>query len=798
MIEAWFRRWPEPTLLGLALPNDPSARPLTANELAMLGTAIHARRRNEAEDTATARLKWAKSEQMRLRMRVVQVMWAEASEEEHGAAEAEVAREKEAIRAEELAMEELDASVPRSRTPSEIQDGIDRIEPIFKEVHSATYNTAGWVGMSLLAGPNPRLGGEISLKLICFGETPAGNNFEDAYVDFDKNVIEMFEVFARSCFTLEERQVRAFPARAKAPAAEGRLPHDIPIAEAPSQVKAPKPKRMTKKKKSPTVVPAASDNAAIPASNTPISDANSSPAAVPFPEPPSFSVAAPSLTIIAHSSLGSSDDDMNSEDPFGGAEATTPFQLWPAGMSPPSSPSSAAIVAMRERRGMPGGATMAIDPQLLVPSSPTPAQTRPLPRTQPRPANNDGKASTPPLVVTSAGALPPPATTTVGGFNFPLYGTPRDPAFVGVTLTPTATEGSDKYRMSELFGAFRGSPASAKTPLPPRFSFGTTTGMTFGKGSTAYTSPPGFASLVHVHCLAPVPNTPAIMTSVLPLLPLKPSTTPTAVSPPSTATTTATSTTSSSLLASSATAQSTVSRTAVLDPPRPVHAPRAVPASRPPTKAPVEAPSKKTGASKVAGKKEVAAKHASAVEATKAGVKPRGRPRKVVKDEASPVLVNTTNATGALSAEVVAASAEPLLISSITNNNDQRLRAEKAAAEKKAKAVEAEAEAALHAQAVSGLMLLPNPNADTPTVVLTRQRKPAKLPDGTSVQMPTKGKRAAVNPHEKTEATLLARSAAAGTASNAAGTKRKRVAGVENSAAPKTKKSVFFISKRKC
>ncbi|KAJ6538211.1 hypothetical protein DFH09DRAFT_1324077 [Mycena vulgaris] len=877
MIEAWFRRWPEHTLLGLALPNDPSARPLTANELATLGTAIQARRRklenwfryqskkignasgptatasmrnifklsrtkkrrahqpievfqklhkdaitarldsegynalneatmaeeiddweNEAEDTAAARLKRAKSERMRLRTRVVQAMWAEASEEERGAAEAEVAREKEAIRAEELAMEELDASVPRSRTPSEIQDGVDRIEPIFKEVHSATYSTAGWVGMSLLAGPNPRLGGEISLKLICFGETPAGNDFEDACVDFDKNVIETFEAFARSCFTLEERQARAFPARAEAPAAEGRLPRDIPIVEAPSQVKAPKPKRMTKKKKSPTVVPAASDDAAIPAAHTPISDANSSPAAVPFPEPPSFSAAAPfsddSSTFFATSAFsddtavkanfgfdnsGSSDDDMNSEDPFGGAEATTPLQLWPAGMSPPSSPSSAAIVAMRERGGMPGGATMAIDPQLLVPSSPTPAQTRPLPRPRPRPANNNGKASTPPLVVTSAGALPPPATTTVGGFNFPLYGTPRDPASAGAPPTPTAAGSSDKYRMSELFGAFRGSPASAKTPLPPRFSFGTTTGMTFGKGSTAYAPPPGFASLSaralsslvadppNRSAVAPAPNAPAIMMSA-----------PTAISPPSTA--------------SSATAQSTASHTAVLDPSQSVHAPRAVPASRPPTKAPVEAPPKKTGASKAAGKKEVAAKHASAVEATKAGVKPRGRPRKVVvvEDEASPVLANTTNATGAPSAEVVAASAEPLPISSITNNNGQRLRAEKAAAVKKAKAAEAEAEAALRAQAASGLMLLPNPNADTPTVVLTRMRKPTKLPDGTSVQMPTKGKRATVNPHEKTEAALLARSAAAaaGTASNAVGTKRKRVAGGENVAAPNAKK----------
>ncbi|KAJ6471704.1 hypothetical protein DFH09DRAFT_1476105 [Mycena vulgaris] len=885
MIEAWFRRWPEHTLLGLALPNDPSARPLTANELATLGAAIQARRRklenwfryqrkkvgnasaptatasmrnmfklsgmkkrrahqpieifqkmhkdtiiarldsegynalneaamaeevddweNEAEDTSAARLKQAKSDRMRLRTRVVQAMWAEASEEERAAAEAEVAREKEVIRAEELAMEELDASIPRSRTPGEIQDGVDRIESVFKEVHSAIYNAAGWVGMSISAGPNPRLGGDISLKIICFGDTPAGNDFEDSCVDFDKNVIETFEAFARSCFTLEERQARAFPARTEPPSAESRLPRDVPTAEAPSQAKAPKPKRMTKKKnpsavplfKSPSFSAAAafSDDDSTFFARSALSDDPSIEADIRFDFDSETTIPQPSVTSTPFS------DDMDSDDLFAGGEVNTPFQYWPAGMAPPSSPASAAAEAAKERGGMPGGPMMAIDPQLLVPSSPTPARTRPLPR----PDDKNAKTSLPPLAVTNTKDLPPAATTTVGGFNFPLYGTPRDPASAGAPPTPTASGGSDRYRMSELFGAFRGSPASAKMPFPARSIFGTATGMSFGKGSAAYGPPPGFASLTartlsslvagppNPSAVASAPNAPAIVTSAPPPLPLKPSATPTAMSPPSTATTTATSTTPLALPASSATAQFTVSRTAVLDPPQPAHIPRAVPASRPPTKAPTEAPPKKTGASKAAGKKEVAAKHASAVEATKAGVKPRGRPRKVVEDDTSLALANTTNVTGAPSTEVVAASAQSTLISSITNNNGQRSRAEKAAAVKRVKAAEAEAEAeaeaALRAQAASGLMLLPNPNADTPTVVLTRTRKPVKLPDGTSVQMPTKGKRAAVNPHEKTEATLLARSAAAaaGTASNTAGTKRKRVAGGENVAAPKAKK----------
>lgn len=44
IMEAWFKTYPEHTLLKLPLPTDKDKRPLTPDELALLGVAIKARR----------------------------------------------------------------------------------------------------------------------------------------------------------------------------------------------------------------------------------------------------------------------------------------------------------------------------------------------------------------------------------------------------------------------------------------------------------------------------------------------------------------------------------------------------------------------------------------------------------------------------------------------------------------------------------------------------------------------------------------------------------------------------------
>jgi hypothetical protein len=77
---------------------------------------------NEAESTAAARKKRTKAERMRVRTRVVQALWAEASTEERATVEAEVEREKEEIREEELAAERQAEENPDERTPRQYQE----------------------------------------------------------------------------------------------------------------------------------------------------------------------------------------------------------------------------------------------------------------------------------------------------------------------------------------------------------------------------------------------------------------------------------------------------------------------------------------------------------------------------------------------------------------------------------------------------------------------------------------------------------------------------------------------------
>ncbi|KAJ7118148.1 hypothetical protein C8R44DRAFT_878777 [Mycena epipterygia] len=131
----------------------------------------------------------------------------------------------------------------------------------------------------------------------------------------------------------------------------------------------------------------------------------------------------------------------------------------------------------------------------------------------------------------------------------------------------------------------------------------------------------------------------------------------------------------------------------------------------------------------------------------------KGRPRKSVESSA---LLDTTN-------QDEEAGGEPVLIYRIGNGGTMRFNRE---VEARKKEVEAAKEAEVNAQAVArGYWELPNPNGETPTIVMPRIRKPARMPDGSAApSIPIKATRAkkAVtrpNPHAASEAALLARSA---------------------------------------
>ncbi|KAJ7130010.1 hypothetical protein C8R43DRAFT_957220 [Mycena crocata] len=315
----------------------------------------------ESPEAASARMKEAKSERMKVRQRVVHEVYNNASPNEREECEAVVGEEKEKIRAEDLEAEKSETNTaPGTRKATELQDGIDMLENVCSDVHRAIFSATGWVGMTLLGGANPRMGGELALKIICFGETPSGNDFEDVCVDFDKNIIEKFEAFLRTAITPEQRAAAAFTVREDGPTEPRVAREQAPLPAVPQPAKAatskPKPKRMTKSKKSQT--PAAAPTP--PTLPVPV------PAPLPVfaPEDPGPLISTPEApqtpmagSIYAEEAMDISDFDLHhfdvdGEDSQPQDTSTTPvFYPWPAGMPPPSSPATAATLALAERGG---------------------------------------------------------------------------------------------------------------------------------------------------------------------------------------------------------------------------------------------------------------------------------------------------------------------------------------------------------------------------------------------------------------------------------------------------------------
>jgi hypothetical protein len=42
---------------------------------------------------------------------------------------------------------------------------IDALDGAFAEIHKSIFDATKWVGLTLVGGPNPRMGGELTLKV---------------------------------------------------------------------------------------------------------------------------------------------------------------------------------------------------------------------------------------------------------------------------------------------------------------------------------------------------------------------------------------------------------------------------------------------------------------------------------------------------------------------------------------------------------------------------------------------------------------------------------------------------------
>ncbi|KAJ7088314.1 hypothetical protein C8R44DRAFT_892844 [Mycena epipterygia] len=746
---------------------------------------------NEADSTEVGRNKRLKSDRMRLRMRVVSALWAEADDDEKEAVEALVEAEKEVIRVEELKAEaELDPSVPDARTVWEMQDGIDALEPVYTEVHRATFNASGWVGMTIVGGPNPRMGGEFSYKIVCFGETPAGNDFEDSCADFDKNVTEPFEEFFSTVFSNGSRTARS----------DGDADEAVP-ATPPKKAH----KRAPRRKKGPAgaTIAAIAPVAAVPVVGSVEGDiACSTPSSTPTPSdtvgshsPHSDSFPA-SVLLCFTPHLSSADegdilDGFSIGDMFDGFNFDT-MMLDPAAssspplLSPPSSPSSASAAPV------------------------SPFTLRPIPR-----PTYKGATYVP---------LAALETANVGGYNFPLESPPHSQA-ISTSLAPTAlapapgmpSTGTFTSMMAHAMYKIINQPAPTTAPrvapttpapvptAPVVVARAPTTPAVVAPAPAPAIVAPAPTPAVVVPVPAPAPAivapapTPAVVVPVPAPAPaiVAPAPTPALVAPAPTI----------PVILATASAIPIVTATSII----PVVA-NEFPKSRPLAKVPTvkkgaavkdaaAAPktrakaAKKTGqlkAGTVAAEKQLAAVTTAqkVVEVEEKVKKRRGQPRKIVVEESGgdegvaveesaggevavkrgrgrpkKIVVESARGEGAAAsaASTVTAPIAPLapaLIYSMPGNNTMAFNraVEKRRAQEiseKAARKKAEENAALLVQAAKGWHTAPNPNGETETVILTRARKPTRFVDGTVLTRQVKNTRA--NPHAASEAALLAR-----------------------------------------
>ncbi|KAJ7849377.1 hypothetical protein B0H14DRAFT_2582509 [Mycena olivaceomarginata] len=378
----WFSQFPEQAALSLPLPSDPEPRALTPNEKQKLGNAIE-NRKNQIQtwyrnqrfkigkadtqgkhragplDTVLAAL--LDSQQPQAHKRARHAIQVEASEEEKAAVAAQVIAENEEMREQESRGEP--EAAPEERNLAQLQDGIDALDNVFTKVHKAAHQATKWVGMTVVGGPNPRLGGELSMKIICHGETLEGNDFEDSCVNFDKHIVEAFEGFLRQVFSVSECCTAALDTTT--PAGDDdkeQRPVTLippPVPEPVAEPTPPKKKSKSKKKKD-----AVSKHRGRCVS---YHARRCSYLRIRYHPPwnvvidPALDLDIPSTPVFAPT--------LSSPPP--------PLNLWPAGMGPPLSPTAAGVSAMQERglnpAGPTTGPTMALDPALDLDISSAPA-----------------------------------------------------------------------------------------------------------------------------------------------------------------------------------------------------------------------------------------------------------------------------------------------------------------------------------------------------------------------------------------------------------------------------------------
>ncbi|KAJ7085639.1 hypothetical protein B0H15DRAFT_801800 [Mycena belliarum] len=153
---------------------------------------------DEDDEAQVARIKKAAAERMRLRTRVVKGLFAQATEEELEVIAEELEREKKGE-------EQDEERGPEERSPAELQASIDESYEVMQKVHLILMRMTGWYGFSMWGGPNPRVAGQLAMKVVTSGESPSGNDFLASLAQYEENLSKPFQSWLMRCFFRLER-----------------------------------------------------------------------------------------------------------------------------------------------------------------------------------------------------------------------------------------------------------------------------------------------------------------------------------------------------------------------------------------------------------------------------------------------------------------------------------------------------------------------------------------------------------------------------------------------------------------
>ncbi|KAF9471717.1 hypothetical protein BDN70DRAFT_938745 [Pholiota conissans] len=87
------------------------------------------------------------------------------------------------------------------KTPAEYQSSIDALPAFFKLTFTALAAASGWSFVVMAGGPVPKEGGKVFVENHYFGpKSLAGNNFQQAHLDFERDVERPFCDHTLNCF----------------------------------------------------------------------------------------------------------------------------------------------------------------------------------------------------------------------------------------------------------------------------------------------------------------------------------------------------------------------------------------------------------------------------------------------------------------------------------------------------------------------------------------------------------------------------------------------------------------------